>query len=698
MTDTRHAIRLLWKSPLFSAGVILTLALTIAANTTLFSVVNAVMLRPLPFRQPEGVIQVAEKNDKLNLPIFTASVLNFLSWREQTKAFHELAAVGFGTYTLSEGGEPEQMSGNRISPGLLRVLGVEPVAGRAFTEEEEKPGAAPVAMIGEGLWNRRFGRDATLVGRAVTINGLPTTIVGIAPASLSLFSAAELYTPLTLDPSKEARLAHLIQVFGRLERGVTLPQAQSEMNTIAAHVGQQYPEVRDWGIHLITLYDTVVSTQLRTSLTVLLFAVGFVLLIACANIANLLLARAASRQKEMAVRAALGAGRGRLVRQLLVESLVLSVAGGGAGLLAAFWAVHIINGALPQGLLPVSDIRVDGMVLGFAMSLTLLTGLVFGVAPAWRSSRVNLHDDLKQSGRGTGGESRARLRSALAVCEIALATILLVGAGLLIRSLANLQRVQPGFESSGLLTFQLAPPTVKYPLKDRAPLFYRELLESLQSIPGVRSAAVCSGIPFGAGNQSRHPMGATGASILPPDTLVPIDWRSASPGYFRTMGIPLLRGRDFTEADTGAIPVMIVSAATARKFWGDEDPLGRMLHRSADPATSFTVVGVVGDVRSLTLDQEFPSLYYPMASRVWPLMDVVVRGQGPLEALLPAIRQRVGRIDPELAIANVRTMDQWMANSASQLRLSTQLLGGFAAAALLIAAIGIYAVLAYSVT
>jgi putative ABC transport system permease protein len=699
LNDIRYALRILRRTPVFTGAAILTVALAIAANTTIFGVVNSVMLRPLPFKDPDRLVQVAERNDKLNLPNFGASVLNFLSWREQTQALQALAAVGFANYTLSGGGEPEQLSGNRISPALTRVLGVKPLAGREFVEEEEKPSAAPVAMIGEGLWKRRFGGDSTLVGRTVILNGAPTTIVGIAPASLNLISGADVYTPLTIDPGKEIRLNHVIFVVGRVKRGVSLQEAQAEMSTIAARVGQQYPEVRDWGIRLVTFFDTFVSAQLKTGLLVLLCAVGFVLLIACANIANLLLARAASRQKEMAVRTALGAGRGRLLRQLLVESIVLSVAGGGAGLLGAFWAVRAINHTLPPALLPVPSVDVDSAVLWFAVALTLVTGLLFGVAPAWRAANVDLNDVLKQTGRGAAGDMRAWLRNSLAAGELALATILLIGAGLLIQSLANLQRVRLGFQPHGLMTFQLAPPAAKYPLAAKAPLFYRSLLDSLQSVPGVRGAAVSSGIPFGAGNFTTHPMLTSGRSVLAPDTLVPIDWRIVSPGYFKTMGIPLLRGRDFTDADGPSAPaVMIVSQATATKFWGGEDPVGRILRRSADPGTPFTVVGVVGDVRSTALNQESPALYYPMAARVWPLMDIVVGTEGSPEALLPTIRQKVHELDAELALANVRTMDQWVSNTAAQPRLSTLLLSAFAAIALLIAAVGIYGVLAYSVT
>jgi len=697
--DLRYAVRIMRRAPLFTATVVLTVAIAIAANATIFTVVNAVMVRSLPFGEPNRIMQVAEKNDKLNIPTFGASVLNFLSWREQTKSFEQLAAVGYATFTLSGNGEPEQLSGNRISPDLTRVLGARPVAGRDFTPDAEKPGGAAVAMIGEGLWNRRFASDPTLVGKTISLDGVPTMIVGIAPASLKLLTGGDIYTPLTIDPSKELRLNHVITVFGKLKPGVTPQQAQAEMDTISVRVGKQFPEVRFWGIHLLSLFDTFVSPDLKTGLLVLLVAVVFVLLIACANIANLLLARASTRQKEMAVRAALGATRIRLIRQLLVESVALSILGGTAGLLGAVAAVRVLTLSLPAGTLPIPDVTVDANVLWFSFALTIATGLLFGLAPAWRIATAKTNDTLKGGGRGSTGGIRSWLRDSLAAGEVALAAILLIGAGLLIQSLANLQHVRLGFDSTGLMTFQLAPPVPQYPLADKGPNFYHALIENLQTIPGVRSAAVSSGIPFGAGNYARHPMITTEASVLPPGTAVPIDWRSVSPGYFDTMHIPMLRGRKFTDGDVRTAPlVMIVSQSTAQKFFGDADPLGKALRPTAKPELAYTIIGVVGDVRDQALNQQTPTLYYSIPQRgSWPLMDVVVRSDGSPEALLPSIRQRIHDLDAGLALANVNTMDQWLSNSAAQPKLNTVLLTAFAAVALLIAAIGIYGVLAYSV-
>jgi putative ABC transport system permease protein len=377
LNDLRYTARTLRRSPAFSAAVVLTVALAIGANTAIFSVVNAVLVRPLPFAAPDRLVQVGEKNDAMHLPIFGVSVLNYLSWKEQTETL-QLAAIGFGTFSLSGSGEPEQFTGSPITPSLLPVVGLSPIVGRGFVDGEDQPGAPRVVMISEGVWKRRFGSDPGVVGRTLTFNGLDYTVVGIAPAALTVLTNGDVWTPLTIDPGKEIRLNHTTFVVARLRPGVSFDQAQAEMNTVASRVAAQYPEMKDWGVRLVTFYDTFVSTQLQTALLVLLAAVGCVLLIACANIANLLLARAAARQKEIAIRTALGASRGRLMSQLLAESLMLSGAGGALGVLLALWAVAAINRSLPANLLPVPDVGVDATVLLFAAIATLVTGCCSG--------------------------------------------------------------------------------------------------------------------------------------------------------------------------------------------------------------------------------------------------------------------------------------------------------------------------------
>ena len=695
--DVRYSLRTLRNSPIFTLTAALTVALAIGANTAIFSVVNAVLIRPLPFAEPDRLMQVAEKNDKLNLASFGASVLNYLSWKDQNRSFQDLAAVGAGSYALTGRGEPEQFPGAAISPSLMPVLGIQPVLGRGFREGEDRPGSQRVAIISDALWKRRFGGDRSLIGAHVILNGLDHTVVGIAPPALPFLTTGDIWTPLIIDPGRERRLNHVITVVGRLRPGVTQREAQTEMDVVSNRVAAQYPEIRDWGIRLIDFQSWIVPDNLRIALLVLLAAVGFVLLIACANVANLLLSRASSRQKEIAVRTALGASRGRILRQLLTESLLLSLTGGAAGLLGALWTVELMNRSLPQGLLPVSEVSVDSAVLLFALAVTLATGLLFGFAPAWHAAKIDLNTVLKQGGRSSVGGQHGLVRNGLVAGELALATVLLIGASLLMQSLLRLQKVPLGFQPDGLLTFQLAPRATKYPGNVKQWAIYREVLQSLNALPGVRGAAVSSGIPMGGGNYTRTPMSPNGKSVLPAGTSLAIDWRIVSPGYFGIMGIPLVGGRDFSEQDGPNAPaVMIVSRSTARKFWGAEDPIGKSLHRIGDPS-NFTVVGVVGDVHHTALNQEYPSMYFSATTRVWPLMDIVVRTEGKPETALSAVRRKIHDIDPELPISNVRTMDEWISNNAAQPRLNAALLGVFACVALLIAAIGVYGVLAYSV-
>ena len=696
LADLRYAARTLRKAPVFTAATVLTMALTIGANTAIFSVVNSVLIRPMPFAAPERLMQVAEKNDRLNLSNFAASILNYLSWKEQTRSFEMLGAVGGGSYALTGRGDPEQLNGATITPLLMPLLGIKPVLGRGFQDGDDAPGAAPMALISEAFWRRHFAGKSSAVGSHLTLNGIDYTVVGIAPPGLPFLATGDIWTPMTINPGQEIRLNHTITVFGRLAPGVTPQQAQSEMNVIAARVGAQFPEVKDWGINLFDFRSLIVPDGLRTALLVLLGAVAFVLLIACANVANLQLSRSAARQKEIAVRTALGASRKRVMAQLLTESLLLSVVGGVTGLLAALWTIRIANRALPQGLLPVPEVSIDASVLLFALAVTLATGLLFGLAPAWHAAAADLNTVLKQGSRSSIGGQRLIVRNGLVAGELALATVLLVGAGLLIQSLARLEKVPLGFRPDGIMSFQLALPPIKYSDQTKRWAFYSRALESLSTIPGV-TAAMSSGIPMGQGSYTRSPFMPTGASILPDSTSLPIDWRIASPGYFKLMGIPLLNGREFSDQDRpGAPDAIIISRATARKFWGDENPIGKQLHRPT-ATSSYTVVGVVGEVRHTTLNQEYPCLYFSAATRTSPVMDIVLRTQGKPEAILSAARARIRALDPELPLSNVSTLEQYVFNNAAQPRLDAALLAVFSGVALLIAAIGVYGVLAYSV-
>ncbi len=699
--DVRHALRALRKSPAFTVAAVATIALGIAANTAVFSVVNAALIRALPYSEPDRLMQVAERNDKLNLPYFSVSTLNYLSWSEMTRAFERIGAFGSSAYTLTGPGEPEQVTGGPISPSLVPLLGLRPLVGRAFRDDEDKPGHAQVVLISESLWKRRFAGDRAVVGQPLTVDGAVYTVVGVMGPELHRLTDGDLWVPMVIDQSRENRLSHTVSVVGRLKPGVTMEMAQTEMDSISRRVLEQYPDVRDWTIRVRTLDHWFVSDELRTALIVLLGSVALVLLIVCANVANLMLSRAVARQKEFAIRAALGGGRTRLVRQVLTEGLLLSLAGGAAGLVLAAWAVRLFN-ALPADQRPATGVGIDGTVVLFTVAASLVTGILFSLVPAWQCTRADVNGVLKQGARSARGHQRPLLRNGQAALQLALATVLVIGAGLLARSLMRLEQVPLGFDPSGVVTFRVSLPPARYPGHARSWAFYRELLESLRNVPGVSAAAISSALPFGTGTYTRTPVSTPSHSVLPAGTAIPIDWRVVSPGFFRALGIPLVLGRDFTEADApNSAPVMIVSRSFARKFWGGDDPIGKVVHlfnARGKQVADYTVVGIVGDVRNMSLNEELPAMYYSSSWRLWPSMEVAVRTPGTPESLLPVIRQRVRALDADLPISAVQTMEQGISASASQPRLNALLLVAFAALSLVVAGIGIYGVLACSVS
>ena len=698
LDDLRYALRRMRRSPLNTSAIVLTVALGIGATTAVYSVVHAVLVRPLPFADPERLLWVAERNDKLGLATFSASSLNLRSWIADPGSVEGLGAIGYSTFNWSGGGgEPELLSGGTLSASLFATLGIRPLAGRAFSPAEEQLGAAPVAMISQALWHRRFADDPGVVGRPIVLNGGAFTVVGVAPPALALIAPGDVWTPMAIDPAKERRLSHLITAIGRLRPGVSLEQAQAGMDLVSRRVGEQYPEVKDWGIRLVTFPDFIVPAQVRSALLILLGAVLAVLLIAVANIANLLLARSLAREREAAIRAALGASRGRILAQLLLESSMLAALGGVLGIAAAWVTVRWATAALPPNLLPVQDFGMEGGVLAFAVALSLLCGLLFGFAPAWQIAGSPVASMLRAGDRAAVGERRRWLKRALGTAEIGLAAALLVVAGLLVQSARRLGAVDLGFDPAHLLTFQINLPEARDPSSARPFAFYRDLVPALAAIPGATGAAVSSSVPMGAGNYTATPVRPVGASAMGADEALTVDWRLASPDYFRVMRIELLRGRAFTDGDDGkSAPVMIVSRSMAERFWGTDDVLGRTVHRVGD-GKELTVVGVVADARLTALGQIAPAMYYPSATRLWPLMDVVVRTTGEPESVVAAVRERVKTLDPTLPLTNVRPMAFWVAASGAQPRLDAGLLTVLSALALAIAALGVYGVLAHSV-
>ncbi len=700
---------MLLKNPGFTIVALIALALGIGANTAIFSVVNSILLRPLPYKEPEKLVLINHNYPKINLKA-SVSAYGYSHYRDNAKSFENVAALTGGNFNLTDGGEPERLAGGVITANLFQTLGAEVAAGRLFLPEENQLGRNKVAILSNALWERRFGSDLNIVNKTINLNSETYTVVGILPPDFQfgreIGRAIDIWTPIAFTQqqlSPNSLTNENLFVVARLKPNVSIQQAQAEMDTIAANLRQQYMPGADnsnWGLLLQHFRELVVS-DIRLALWILLGAVGLVLLIACANVANLLLARAAERQKEMAIRAALGAGRWRVIRQLLTESVLLSVVGGLAGLLLAMWGIGALV-KLNQDRIPrAHEIGIDWWVLGFTLLVSLLTGILFGLVPALQISKTDLHETLKEGGRSGSAGSRGVLRSVLVVSEMALALMLLVGAGLLIRSFRQLQHVNPGFTPQNTLSMNLALPLTKYSEPQKRDAFYKDALREIRRLPGVVSAGAVSILPL-SGNNSSGSFNIEGRSVPPGQSMPHGDRWSATTDYFSTMKIPLIRGRYFDDRDTAeSMPVAILDETMVRKYWPNEDPLGKRISYEGGQSNPKwrEVVGIVGHVKHRGLEGESRVQYYiPHSQMANSNMYLVIRANNDAASLTGAVRSTIGRLDKDLPLYRVSAMEQLVSDSMAQRRFAMLLLGIFALVALAIAAVGLYGVMSYSTT
>jgi putative ABC transport system permease protein len=707
--DLTYAARMLRKNPGFAAAAVITLALGIGANTAIFSVCNAVLFKPLPYAEPDRIVALSERQSDGKLG--EVSPANFVDWHDASRSFSGMGATRVSSFAPSFilGGQSEasRLVGDSVTSSFFSVLGVQFTLGRNFLPEEDRPGQNRVAILSYAAWSVRFGADRDIVGKTITLDDESYTVVGVLPASFQFGTTAadfqarsqvDIWVPMALDPQKLMRNSHVLHVIARLQPGVKLAQAQAELNVLGANLAQQYPEQnKDKGIVAVPLADQVTG-GVRVALETLLGAVGLVLLIACANVANLLLNRAAARQKEMALRIALGASRGRLAQQLLTESLLLASLGGIAGFVLALAAIAALTPQLPADLSRAAGIAVDTRMLIFTAVISLVTGILFGLGPLFGPWRESAGESLKQNNRTSTG-IQTRLRSGLAVAQIAIAITLLIGAGLMVKSFWALMHVAPGFRSESVLTARLSVPTSRYPDNHRIAAFERELGERFQGRPGVTSAGFTTYLPL-SGLENGTSFLIEGRPPLPVGTYNIAHYRPVSPGYFETIGIPLLRGRPFTPADTAESPwVVMVNDSMAREHWPSENPIGQRLQFSLRDKWR-TVIGVVGDVLHEGLDGAAKAEVYVPVEQSWNIESeptIVVRTTLDSGASAAELRGVVSAIDPTVPVDRIETMQQLVSGSVAEPRFRTIILAAFSLLALVMASIGIYGVMNYLV-